>query len=122
MTDVSESLKQCVQEARKFRRLCRGLNECARALDQRQATLCVISNGCTEANYTKLIHALCNEHNIPMMKVDDSELLGEWAGLAKYNEEGEVVKVVKCACVVIQNWDTTQASVGAVLNFIKENN
>jgi len=74
-------------------------------LDRRSAVLCVLSKGCNEENYTKLIMALCDQHQIPMMQVDDSRVLGEWAGLVKYDENMQVRKVVKTACVVVTAWD-----------------
>ena len=52
--------------------------------------------------------ALCDQHGIPMMQVDDSKVLGEWAGLAKYDENGEIRKVVKTACVVVTSWDPSE--------------
>jgi len=117
--DLGEALQQCVQSAVRRRQLARGLNECARALDQRRAVLCVLSKACAEENYIKLIKALCNEHQIPIMQVDDSALLGTWAGLAKYDEEGEVRKVVKCACVVLQHWGDEGAAQQTVQGFLK---
>lgn len=121
--ELGDALQQCVQSAVKHRALAKGLNECARALDQRRAVLCVLSKQCSEDNYVKLIKALCNEHQIPIMQVDDSQLLGTWAGLAKYDEEGEVRKVVKTACVVIMSWDQAAGSEAqtVVQNFLKQN-
>lgn len=76
--------------------LARGLRECAKALDKRQAHLCVLNESCkfpplpsplhsqfesrlmcgfdwfcvgTEAEYVKLIEALCAEHKINLIKV-----------------------------------------------------
>ena len=82
---ISEHLQNTLKSALRRRCLARGLNEVARALDRRNAVLCILSKACNEENYTKLIMALCDQHGIPMMQVDDSKVLGEWAGLAKYD-------------------------------------
>jgi len=119
--DAAEALQQVVQKARRHRHLSRGLNECARSLEQRRAVLCILSNNLTEENYLKLIQALCQEHQIPLMKVDNSELLGTWAGLAKYDEEGNPSRIVKCGCVVIQQWDGSDEASSAVQSLIKSN-
>jgi ribosomal protein L7Ae-like RNA K-turn-binding protein len=44
--------------------LARGLRECAKALDRREAHLCVLNESCTEQEYVKLIEALCTEHKV----------------------------------------------------------
>lgn len=41
--------------------LARGLKEAVKALDRREAHLCVLANSCDEPAYTKLISALCKE-------------------------------------------------------------
>merc|ERR1711988_214994 len=79
-----------------------GLHECAKALDKGDAKLCVLSQGCNEPAYTKLIEALCAEHGVDLTKVPDGKQLGEWAGLAKLDKEGAARKVVGCSCVVVQ--------------------
>jgi len=56
--------------------LARGLRECAKALDKNQAYLCVLVETCSEAEYIKLIEALCADHNINLIKVADAKLLG----------------------------------------------
>src|SRR2546426_6708940 len=58
-------------------------------LFRRQAVLCVLATSCDEPGYAKLIEALCKEHRIDLMKVDDSKKLGEWAGLCKIDKEGQ---------------------------------
>lgn len=55
--------------------LARGLRECAKALDKRQAHLCVLNESCTEAEYVKLIEALCAEHKINLIKVSPNSLV-----------------------------------------------
>lgn len=56
--------------------LARGLRECAKALDKRQAHLCVLVETCSEAEYIKLIEALCADHKINLIKVADPKVLG----------------------------------------------
>lgn len=56
--------------------LARGLRESAKALDKRQALLCVLSENCDEPMYKKLVSALCMEHNIPLIKVNTRSICG----------------------------------------------
>lgn len=65
--------------------LARGLREASKALDRRQAHMCVLNEACEEEAYKKLIVALCGEHKIPLIKVPDGKQLGEWAGLCKFS-------------------------------------
>lgn len=102
--ELQDAYKNVLKEAKAQRQLARGLNECARSLDQRKAVLCVMATNCSEDNYKKLVEALCAEHQIPLVKVDDNAILGQWVGLCKYDEDGEPRKVVKCSVAVIQNW------------------
>merc|ERR1739838_1006906 len=67
--------------------LSRGLNEAVRALERRDALICVLAENCDEANYVRLIEALCVEHQIPILKIGDNKTLGEWAGLCKIDRE-----------------------------------
>ena len=75
--------------------LARGLHEAAKALDKRSAHLCVLADSCDEPMYVKLVEALCAEHQINLIKVDDNKKLGEWAGLCKIDREGKARKVVR---------------------------
>merc|ERR1719334_1463294 len=63
--------------------LARGLKESVKALDTQQAHLCIMSSSCDEPAYAKLVAALCSENDIPLVKVDNSKDLGQWAGLCK---------------------------------------
>jgi len=99
--------------------LARGLHECVKALDRRQAHLCVLSSGCDEPVYVKLIIALCNEHQIPLIKVEDSKILGEWAGLCRYDQAGKPIKVVGCSSVVIRSWGEDTDARRVILDHVK---
>lgn len=99
--DLQTALQQVVQQSVSHRILARGLNEVSRCLEQRKAVCCLLASNCNEQAYVKLIEALCQETNVPLIKVDDNERLGQWAGLCKIDEEGNPKKVVKCSCAAI---------------------
>ncbi len=48
---------------------------------------------CTEAEYIKLVEALCATHTIPLIKVGDAKVLGKWAGLCKIDRDGNARKI-----------------------------
>jgi small subunit ribosomal protein S12e len=78
---VLEALKGVLKMALMHDGLARGLREASKALDRRQAHMCVLNEACEEEAYKKLVVALCSEHKIPLIKVPDGKQLGEWAGL-----------------------------------------
>ncbi|KAK3091399.1 hypothetical protein FSP39_019631 [Pinctada imbricata] len=99
--------------------LARGLHECAKALDKRQAHLCVLANNCDEPMYVKLVEALCTEHGINLLKVDDNKKLGEWAGLCKIDKEGKARKIVGCSCVVVKDYGKESQALDVLNDYFK---
>ena len=127
--------------------LARGLRECAKALDKCQAHLCVLVETCSEAEYIKLIEALCADHKINLIKVADPKLLGElllgfasqffhihihnyrsrfpsfttgtWAGLCKIDKEGNPRKVVGCTCVVVKDYGVDSEGMHVLLEYFR---
>jgi small subunit ribosomal protein S12e len=81
---VLDALKGVLRIALVHDGLARGLREATKALDRRQAHMCVLNENCEEELYKKLVVALCSEHKIPLIKVPDGKQLGEWAGLCKF--------------------------------------
>jgi small subunit ribosomal protein S12e len=61
-----------------------------------------LAESCEEPQYKKLITALCNEHQIPLIRVDSHKKLGEWSGLCKIDKEGKPRKICGSSCVVIK--------------------
>merc|ERR1712111_78555 len=87
--DLETALREVLKSALIQDGLSRGLHETTKALDKRQALLCILAENCDEPTYKKLITALCMEHGIPLIKVDS---------------EGKARKVVKCSSCVIRDW------------------
>jgi small subunit ribosomal protein S12e len=112
-------LQQVLKNALVHDGLARGLRECAKALDKRQAHLCVLVETCTEAEYIKLIEALCAEHKINLIKVGDAKILGTWAGLCKIDREGNPRKVVGCSCVVVRDYGIESEGLNVLLDYFK---
>merc|ERR1719272_1771946 len=102
--------------------LARGLHECAKALDKRQAHLCVLASDNDEPQYGKLVEALCAQHEIFLLRVDDKMKLGEWAGLCKIDAEGNARKVVKCSCVVVKDYGSEGEALDVLLEHLKTSN
>lgn len=71
--DINEALRRVLKAALVADGLVRGIREAAKALDKRQAHLCVLATNCEEALYIKLVEALCQEHNIPLLKVTNTK-------------------------------------------------
>ena len=73
---VLDALKGVLKIALMHDGLARGLREASKALDRRQAHMCVLNEACEEEAYKKLVVALCSEHKIPLIKVPDGKELG----------------------------------------------
>lgn len=125
--------------------LARGLREAAKTLDRREAHMCVLNEGCEEEAYKKLVVALCSEHKIPLIKVPDGKMLGEWVGLCMFSpvppedwlesmgkydangfccigqldREGNARKVVNCSCVVVKDWGEESQERSVLLNYFQ---
>jgi len=116
---VEDALKGVLKLALMHDGLARGLREASKALDRRQAHMCVLNEKCEEEAYKKLVSALCNEHKIPLIKIQDGKQLGEWAGLCILDREGNARKVVNCSCVVVKDWGEESQERDIILNYFK---
>lgn len=117
--DINTALQEVLKNALIQDGLSRGLHECAKSLDKRQAHLCVLANNCDEPMYVKLVEALCAEHGINLIKVDDNKKLGEWSGLCKIDKEGKARKVVGCSCVVVKDYGKESPALDVLNDYFK---
>jgi small subunit ribosomal protein S12e len=117
--DLITALKEVLKKSLIHDGLARGLHEATKALDRRQAHLCVLATNCKEPAYIRLIEALCAEHQINLIKVKDQMELGEWVGLCKYDAEGNPRNVNKCTCVVVKDYGEESEALNVVLEQLK---
>ncbi|KAJ2814306.1 40S ribosomal protein S12, partial [Coemansia erecta] len=101
---IEEALEIVLKKALVNDGLVRGAKESIKALDRKDAELCVLSESTEEAGVVALVEALCAEHKIRVIKVPDSKKLGEMAGLCKIDREGTARKIVGASVVVVRQW------------------
>ncbi|TGZ85511.1 hypothetical protein EX30DRAFT_337859 [Ascodesmis nigricans] len=116
---VEDALKGVLRHSLVHDGLARGLREASKALDRREAHMCVLNENCDEDAYKKLVEALCSEHKIPLIKVADGKKLGEWAGLCVLDREGNARKVVNCSCVVVKDWGEESQERNVLLQYFQ---
>ena len=57
--DINTAIQEVLKQALITDGLARGVREAAKALDKRQALLCILAENCDEPMYKKLVTALC---------------------------------------------------------------
>ena len=116
---IEEALQEVLKKALINDGIVRGIRESVKALDRRQAQLCVLVETVTEKEYLKLIQALCTEHKINLIKVSDAKKLGEWAGLCKIDREGNARKVVGASVVVVKDFGEDSEAMNVLLEYFR---
>jgi len=112
---IQDALKVVVKKAMIHDGLVRGLRECAKALDRKDAQLCIMAADCNDKAYRKLIIALCKNHDVSLLEVPTREELGDLSGLFKLDEEDNHRRKVKTSCVVIRNYGETSDQLDTLL-------
>lgn len=116
---VLDALKEVLKKAMIHGGLRRGLREVAKALDSRQAKLCCLAKDCDNAEYSRLVRALCDDSGVHLLMVDEGKQLGEWAGLCKIDAEGNAVKVVRCSAAAVVEFGEDTHALAVLLNYLK---
>ncbi len=89
-------------------------------MDRRQARICFLASNCNVDAYKKLVKALCDASEIPLIEVETHQLLGEWCGLCKLDKEGKARKVAKCSVAVITDFGEGSPEQAFLLNHVKK--
>lgn len=89
---------------------------------RREAHFCVLAENCDEPQYVKLVETLCAEHQIPLIKVADKKIIGEYCGLCKYDKEGKARKVVGCSSAVVTNWGNEEQGRAILTDYFASKN
>ena len=91
--NLMKALQTVVKKSMACDGLVKGLNQVGKALDRKDALLCVLAKDCEDPKYKKLISALAKQNGVPLIEVDSRDELGKWVGQCKYDKKGEAKKV-----------------------------
>ncbi len=122
VTELDSALAKVCKAAFCEDNLARGINEACRAIEtpyegNSRAVLTLLADDCDEANYKKLITALCKTYNVPLQTVDQKKKLAVYSGLCRFDKEGQPKKVRKCSTLVIKRWPKSEE---AAVNIVKQ--
>lgn len=118
--DIYGAIREVLKKAQHNDALVRGLNEAARAIDKGTAKVAFLVEKCELNDYKALIRALCLEHNVPLVKVEERKQLGEWAGLCRIDSTGTSRHVAKCSVAVVSDVDEESAAYRLLIDFINQ--
>merc|ERR1712146_103451 len=109
LNDLTNALSKVCKAAFCEDNLARGINESCRAIEttyenNSRAVLCLLADDCDEKEYKKLVTALCKTHNVPLHTVENKKDLAIYAGLCRFDKDGQPKKVRKCSPLVIKRW------------------
>ena len=118
--DVMTALQIVLKKALAHDGVARGLHEAVKTIEKGEAQIVLLAQDCDHSDYTKLVNALCSEHQVSLMEVQKSKQLGEWVGLCKIDAEGNARKVVGCSCAVIRDFGEETSALGIVKNHLQQ--
>lgn len=115
-TDLENALTKICKAAFCEENLARGLNESCQAIESTyengaRASLVLLATDNKDAEYKKLITALCKTYNVPLQQVDTERKLAIFAGLCRFDKDGNPKKVSKkCGVLVIKRFPQAEAA------------
>jgi small subunit ribosomal protein S12e len=117
--DILTGLQLVLKKSLAHDGLACGLHASAQAIEKHAAQLCVLAEDCNQLDSTKLVQALCSEHNVNLVSVPSAKMLGEWAGLCNIDSEGKARKVVGCSCVVVKDYGEETEGLNVIQDYVK---
>jgi small subunit ribosomal protein S12e len=102
--NIYDAVKGVVRESLRIDGLVNGLNQVCKALDRKEALMCVLAEDCADAKYKKLVSALCKTNSIPLVTLDKRDDLGEWLGQCRYDKAGVARKVKGASSLAILDY------------------
>merc|ERR1711865_803361 len=119
---IKDAIKNVIKKSLAAEGLVKGLNEVGKALDRKDAYLCILAEDCDDPKYKKLISALAKQNKIPLIEVESRKDLGEWLGQCKYDKAGVARKVRGASSCAIKDYGEQSEALTFLEQYIKDNN
>ena len=119
--NIISATKTVLKKSQANNGLVKGLAEVVKALDRKEALLCVLAEDCEDAKYKKLVTSLCKANNIPLLEVEKRADIGEWLNQCKYDKTGVARRVRGCSSAAIKDYGEETEALNFIQNYIKEN-
>merc|ERR1711998_103058 len=113
------ALKTVIKTSMACDGVVKGLNQVGKALDRKDAHLCLLATNCDDPKYKKLITALAKQNKIPLIEVEDRDVLGEWLGQCKYDKEGKARRVKGASSCVIKDYGEQSEALTFLEDYIR---
>merc|ERR1712070_471188 len=117
---INAAIKNVIQKSMAVDGCVKGLNQVGKALDRKDAYLCILAKDCEDPKYKKLITALAKQNKIPLIEVDHREELGQWLGQCKYDKEGVPRKTKGASSCAIKDYGEPSDALSFLEQYIKE--
>ena len=117
---IKDAIKNVIKKSMAAEGLVKGLNQVGKALDRKDAYLCILAEDCDDPKYKKLITALAKQNKIPLIEVDSRAELGAWLGQCKYDAAGVARKVRGASSVAIKDYGENSEALTFLEQYVKE--
>merc|ERR1711935_1241227 len=118
---INDAIKNVIKKSMAIDGLVKGLNQVGKALDTKQAYICILATDCDDPKYKKIITALAKQNKIPLIEVDSRNDLGEWLGQCKYDKEGVARKVRGASSCAVKTYGEQSEALTFLEQHIKDN-
>ena len=117
---INAAIKNVIKKSMAVDGCVKGLNQVGKALDRKDAYLCILAKDCEDPKYKKLITALAKQNKIPLIEVDAREELGQWLGQCKYDKDGVARKTKGASSCAIKDYGEPSDALSFLEQYIKE--
>lgn len=67
-----------------------------------------------------MVRALCKEHGIPIVEVEDKAELGQMVGQCKMDKDGKARKIVGCSVAVVKDYGRDEEAKNELEELLKK--
>ena len=96
------------------------MNEVVKAIDRKEAQLVLLAENCEEKKYKELVEAFSTQNGIPLIHVSERTKLGEWLGIFKRDEEGNIRKLRPVSSCAIKDFGESSSALEFVMHYAKD--